>query len=128
MPYHDVLPPAHSHTRMHTIFRVPDEYFADRADHSKDYLIDVIVPIEPLSRLPLDKYRTSQAHLVDSMTSFINVFTILLLLNSKLYMTTCVCAHICTHTRMYFYTFLAVIRMFFALHCIVGDAKWLIHI
>lgn len=85
MPYHDVLPPAHSHTdtHLHTIFRVPDEYFADRAllGVSKDYLIDVIVSIEPLSRLPLHKYRTSQAHLVDNMTSFINVFTILLLLN-----------------------------------------------
>lgn len=43
-------------------------------------------------------------------------------------MTTCVCAHICTYARMYFYTFLAVIRIFFALHCLVGDAKWLIHI
>lgn len=85
MPYHDVLPPAHSHTHthLHTIFRVPDEYFADRAllGVSKDYLIDVIVSIEPLSRLPLHKYRTSQAHLADNMTSFINVFTILLLLN-----------------------------------------------
>lgn len=77
MPYHDVLPPAHcTYTnKINTpfssaCFSVPDEHFADRAllGISQNYLIDEIVPIEPVSRIPLRKHFTYQAHLVGCST------------------------------------------------------------
>lgn len=79
MPNHDVLPPAH-YTYTNKIntpfssvcFSVPDEHFADRAllGITQDYLIDEIVPIEPVSRIPLRKHFTYQAHLVGCSTKW----------------------------------------------------------